>query len=80
MRVNINMPNEAIEIIWWVGSAYVLFTLLGGLLMLSSDTESKEAGKKLLVGWWGGATSLIAAVLAMTFIVKPVLVWVFSLF
>ena len=75
-----NIPSEAHDIVWWLIGISAIFTIVGGLMALSSDTEAKQAGINLLIGWWSGVTTVVAATLAMTFVIKPMLASVFSLF
>jgi hypothetical protein len=74
------IPNEAEWIVWMIGGLCAFFTIAGGLMCMSSDRESKEAGQKLLAGWWGAVVTILATTLLMTFVVKPVLAWFFGLF
>lgn len=68
------------EIIWLIVGLTVLFTVCGGLMCLSDDRQTREGGMKMLAGWWGGMTAVIAVTLAMTFVIKPFLAWFFGLF
>lgn len=74
-RRKYNMDYE--WIIWLLGVLCVLMTVGGGLLCLNDE---KEAGMKLLVGWWGGVAMVVITTLTMTFVVNPVLAWFFGLF
>jgi len=74
------IPGDAEWIVWLIGGLSAFFTIAGVLMSLSSDRESKEAGQKLLIGWWGGMAAVVATTLLMTFVVNPTLAWFFGLF
>ncbi len=77
-RCKYNMDYE--WIIWMIGGLCVLFTVLGGWMCFSDDQADVEQGVKLLAGWWGGVAMVVITTLTLTFVVKPVLSWFFSLF
>ncbi len=62
---------------WWLfGGLSALFTILG-LLLIGNGEE--DAGQKLLAGWWGGVLMVTVTVLALTFVIKPVLAFIWDL-
>lgn len=66
-------------IIWMIGGLCVTFTVIGGLMCVAPDQETKDAGQKILAGWWGAVATIAAATAFMHFIGKPVLNWLFNL-
>jgi len=67
------------NILGWLIVLIIGVTVLAGLCCLSDDRETKEQGKKLLIGWWAGILVVVGGGLAMTFLIKPAIAWVWEL-
>ena len=60
-----------------LGLAALICTIVPIIMYFSDE---REEAAKLFLGFWGSVAAVTATVLAMTFIVKPVLAFIFNLF
>ena len=62
--------------IWLFVGLSVLFIIVPAFFYLNDE---KDLAIHLFVGWWGGVMAIVIITAAMTFIIKPILNWGFSL-
>lgn len=64
-------------LLWFCG---ITVTLAFGVNIIFGDEEARGTTLKILGQFLGAAAVVVTAALAMTFVVKPFLAWVFGLF